>query len=57
VFGSGGTVNAKYSSPRIVEKAEDLSMNSVTLRNTSVNNEATNRVRAGKNSSYWAGSL
>ena len=57
MFGSGGTVNAKYSSPRIVEKAEDLSMNSVKLRNTSVNNEVTNLVRAGKNGSNGSGSL
>ena len=57
VFGNGETVNAKYSSPRIVEKAEDLSMNNAKPRNTSVSNEATNLVRADHVSLNGAGSL
>jgi hypothetical protein len=47
----------QWGHPRIGEKAVDLSMNSVKPRHTSVNNEATNLVRAGKYSSNGAGLL
>jgi hypothetical protein len=46
VFGSGGTVNAKNSSHQTGRKTGILHMNSVKLRNTCVNNEATKPVRA-----------
>jgi len=57
VFGSGGTVNAKYPNPQTGWKTGILHMNDVKPRNTHVNNEATNRVRAGKNGSNGSGSL
>ena len=54
---SSETVNAKYSNPQTGWKTGILHMNNVKLRNTSVNNEPTNRVRAGKNGSNGSGSL
>lgn len=55
--GSGGIANAKKFEPQTGEETEDSSMNSVTLRNTRVINEATNLFRADKISSSGAGLL